>query len=259
MNKFDFLDETLMAFADDALSEAERAMVASAAAGDARTAARIEAFRNSRWVLESAFEPLRGAPLPASLTAMVYHLGTTDSNVTGGSRWRWPDWMHVRLSGGRLLAASALAAGLLGLTIGYEAGGGAVVAPAPANLAQLVHALPKEVAEVLERTPSGDEVSVALGARNARLLPLASYGGTQDWCRELAVSAPSGQGLESVQLLACRSTAGWHAVAVAEVGPHGSAGRDYVPASGGQDLARALGLGMPIPAAAEDVLLHRQQ
>ncbi len=66
-----FSDETLMAFADGELDEAEAAAVAAAIEGDPMLAERAGAFRMTRRSLRAAFGDIVREPVPTELTAFV--------------------------------------------------------------------------------------------------------------------------------------------------------------------------------------------
>lgn len=120
-------DETLMAFADGALPEAEAARVAAAIEADPALADRIALLREGRDALRGAFRGVLAEPVPARLVAAA----SAGAPPAAGNDNRPPPWR---------LAAMAAAAGLVaGAFLGTmlprgEAPGGMLAAPVLAAL-----------------------------------------------------------------------------------------------------------------------------
>ena len=66
-----FSDETLMAFADGELPEAEAAQVRAALAADPMLAKRVERFRNVRRALRATYDSVAQEPIPERLRALL--------------------------------------------------------------------------------------------------------------------------------------------------------------------------------------------
>jgi hypothetical protein len=133
-------DEVLMAYADDELDGEARAAVEAAMASDPAIANRIAQHQALRNRIHSAFNKVLDEPLPAPLATLARRrpAGRDNDNIVPlrrqpAPRWRWPHWTAIAASllvgviagrlallrarnpgpvvmtGGRLLAAGALA------------------------------------------------------------------------------------------------------------------------------------------------------
>jgi anti-sigma factor RsiW len=244
-------DETLMAYADGELPDVEAAAVASAAAHDPEVARRIALFKGSRRIVRAAFDPVLDEPVPPHLREAVLALGTRAAGRNSGSRRSWLDWL---IPHGSAIPRPGLAAALgclLGIALGWQLATVRSAPGAPPTLAASVAPLPAELLEVLERQPTGHSVLASLGARTVQVLPLASYGDTASFCREVEVSSTVPGRSEAVRAIACRTDGKWRLAAVAGSAVVRAQGDDYQPAAGSRGLAAALGLGEPLSQAAE--------
>ena len=227
-----FDDETLMAFADGELPEAEAAPLRRALAADPAVAARIETFRRAR----AAVAGLAPAPAPAALEARIRALAATGPATAASapagagadvvplaSRRRVPAWQ---------VPAAAAAALVLGLSV--------ALLTRPADDAA-------ERAALLDSLPSGESRPVA-GGEIAVVATFRDAGGLL--CREYEETT-AGRRMVSV---ACRGAEGWDLrLAIAAGGEAG-----YAPASSLDALdawAAANGAGAPMSPAEEAAAL----
>lgn len=73
-----FSDETLMAYADGELGEAETARVKAALMDDKRLADRVERFRNVRRALQATYNSVAEEPIPERFRALLGDLATVE-------------------------------------------------------------------------------------------------------------------------------------------------------------------------------------
>ncbi|AOF94349.1 hypothetical protein [Sinorhizobium sp. RAC02] len=218
MIKQEFDDETLMAFADGELDEAQSQALEEALAADDALAERLAVFLDSRRLVGDALKPLIDEPVPEALLASVrrmaedaqraadkpqdnvvaFHPRPQQAAAPVARRWLMP------------LAASVVAAvaGVVGFSIGRmgppAAGSGA------------------EIASALDREASGKDV--ALDASGKVLHVIATFRDERgDVCREYEVKEPAGRTLT----IACRQQDGW-TTRLALTAPSADG---YVPAS----------------------------
>jgi hypothetical protein len=244
-------DETLMAYVDGELPDVEAAAIALAAAHDPEVARRITLFKESSRIVKAAFDPDLDEPVPQHLREAVLALETPAAGTKRAPRRSWLDWL---IAPGSLLPRPALAAAfgcLLGIALGWQLAAVLSAPDAAPSLAASVAPLPAELLEVLERQPTGHPVLASLGARTVHVLPLASYGDTALFCREVEVSSTLVDRSEAVRAIACRTDGKWRLAAVAGSTAPRAQTDDYQPAAGSKDLAAALGFGEPLSQAAE--------
>jgi hypothetical protein len=178
-------DETLMAFADGTLPDAEAERIAAALDADPALAERVALLADGRRIAARAFRDVLDEPVPARLLAAA-----TPAEAPANDN---------RRRGWRVAAMAAAAGLLLGAFLGTQLPGGA---PEDAGL------LPARVAAALDG-PGGGGVTIA-GTHLAE-------GGV--YCRHFAM--PDGTG--TMQGLACRDPEGWRLrVAVARNAEGGS-------------------------------------
>ena len=207
----DFSEETLMAYADGLLPEAEQAELAAAIEADATLAARVEHHRATRRLLRDRLAPLADEPLPPQLLALLQAPATP-------TRLRRP--RATRRRDGLL----ALAAVLL-LAIGLGVGGG-----------WLRTGSVDPLAEVLETSASG-QPQLRDSEQILALSTLERADGSI--CREYERSGDDGTARRG---LACREGRNrWHeqTLPVSEEAAPTDGG--YQLADGETDLALALG------------------
>jgi hypothetical protein len=253
MSAFD--DETLMAFADDALEEPERSAVAAAIAADPALRSRVQAFAETRRLVRELHAPLAATPVPAELAAQVAAMvsvtpgpaipATSPAGRSGVSAADLSTWRARRRA---LLAPVALAAGLATLIagpIGYLVG---TAGPEPVRIA-VSDPLPGPVADALDGLPSGDEVDLASIGRLRAIATFEDAGGTL--CREFELDRTS-----ATTAVACRADAGWRVTFAVEA----PLADGYAPASALAALdayLAAIAAGAPMEPAEERAALPR--
>jgi negative regulator of sigma E activity len=264
-------DETLSAFLDGELPEAERARVAAALANDAALAARFAQLERAEAALKGAW-PVREAALPAGITTAMDQLVAAQAArsaaasqgkvvsldarraqsaaqpAPGSPRAQWQRWS---------LAASILAVVGAGLVfLGQQQPGSAQFAFTPAAGATLQASHP--LAATLSETASGTTRDwPGAATRGGTVYPVLSFrDGAGALCREFEVA----DGKAVSVGVACRRDAGWNVEAIATVPGRSAASEGYVPASGDVPAAVAdaidrLMQGEALDAAAEAAAL----
>ncbi|WP_411034478.1 anti-sigma factor family protein [Shinella sp. BYT-45] len=214
MNKRDFDDEILMAYADGELDEARSLALEEALAGDEALAERLAVFLDSRRLVAGALKPLIDEPVPEALLASVRRMAEAAAakpedtviafrpkprqQEAAARRWLMP------------VAASlvAVVSGLAGFSIGR-------LGPAAEDSGA-------EIAAALNREASGRDV--ALGTAGTVLHVVATFRDANgDLCREYALKQPAG----STLTIACRQDGAW-TTRLALTAPQAEG---YVPAS----------------------------
>ncbi|WP_075289319.1 anti-sigma factor family protein [Pararhizobium arenae] len=201
MTKQNFDDETLMAFADGELDEAETLAIEEALATDDALAERLAVFMDSRQMVGDALKPLIDEPVPDALLASVRKIAedaqkktaTPQENVVAfhsrpqadASLRAKPRWLVP-------LAASvvALMSGVVGFSIGQSGSASNESAAA--------------IATALDREPSGQDVP--LGATGSVLRLVSTFqaeGG--ELCREYELREAGSRTLA----VACRMDDAW--------------------------------------------------
>lgn len=212
MNKDEFDDETLMAFADGELDEARSLALEEALATDEALAERLAVFLDSRRLVGDALKPLIDEPVPEALLASVRKMAedahAPRDNVVSFRpkpqqaaqptvrRWLMP------------VAASlvAVVTGVIGFTLG-RMGPSATDADA-------------EIAAALDREVSGRDVTLP----GAVLHVVASFRDERgELCREYELKRQA----SSTLTVACRQNGAW-ATRLALTTPQAEG---YVPAS----------------------------
>ncbi|AMS44721.1 anti-sigma factor (plasmid) [Aminobacter sp. Y103A] len=254
MNRRDFDDETLMAFADGELDAETTAAIEEAMGSDDALIVRIATFLESRAKASAALKPLIDEPVPEALTQSVQKMidearmrenataepiqqPATDNVVTFqpkatpskvGSSWTLP------------LAAS-LAAVIVGAG-GYLAGKAGMPVADGLVLAGITD---PAMIRTLNATPSGSDVTV--GDTTVRLVS-SFRDGAGALCREFELHRASGSSLVSV---VCRAGQQWD-VRLAVAAP--AAGQDYAPAGASETVDAYLSTtqaGAPLSEAEE--------
>jgi len=124
MRRFD--DETLVAFVDGELDEADARDVAAAIAVDAELAARVEAFRQSALLVQAAFARVIEEPVPERLLLAARGEGGSaapDNVVPFRRRAAVPRWIALPI-------AASVATLVIGAGAGYWAARSPVASPA---------------------------------------------------------------------------------------------------------------------------------
>lgn len=199
--------ETLGAYADGELPQAEAAAVERHLAGHPGDRAFVERIAAERAAIARAFGPIAAAPLPPPLRerveAMIAAAGDRQGGATVVALRRPPP--RTWLAGGALAAA---AAALLAVYLGQErpAGTELVLGPLPAG-APVAGALDSLSAGVPERLAGGGEIEI-----------VASFAdGRGRFCRELRL-ARDGIGPVDVAI-ACAADGLWTVEAVVATDP----------------------------------------
>jgi hypothetical protein len=242
-------DETLMAYADGQLSDAEARDIDRALVTDLDARARVDAFVQSRKALAGAFDDIMDEP-PAHLLAAIESGGKVVSirpaAATARSAPRTGFWPTA------MAASIALAIGLAG---GFGLRGVTTEEATTPVLAQGGRlALSDDVAAALDRTPSLARAEIA-GA--ATIVPVLSFrAGDGALCREFELSG----GEARATGIACRRDEAWRLEALV-AGGSASAGEDFAPASGADEktlerVLQRLGAGDPLSADDEAALLR---
>lgn len=196
MSKDVFDDETLMAFADGELDEAQSLALEEALAGDDALAERLAVFLDSRRLVGDALKPLIDEPMPDALLASVRKMAeeaqrrqaAPQDNVVSfrpkpprqqaATRWLMP------------VAASlvAVVTGVIGFAIGR-------MGPPATNAGT-------EIAAALDREASGKDVTLS----GAVLHVVSSFRDERgELCREYELKQPA----SSTLTVACRENGAW--------------------------------------------------
>lgn len=223
-----FTDETLSAFIDGELTDAEMARIADTLVDDPVLAARLQDLRAAdSWTVDQ-FGAIEEVPLRAETTDLLDTLASElakageTGNVTPFPAARQSSrWMP-----------SAVAASLA-LAIGF--GAGTLVPSAEPSTSTAKPALTAEIGPshpyfaALETTPSMADSLVAAGEQQT-LTPLASFRNTEgQYCREFSLRAEARASFN----LACKGEDSWTVVASVMTDTAPAQGADaYVPASG---------------------------
>jgi anti-sigma factor RsiW len=269
-------DETLTAFLDGELPEAERARVAAALGSDPALAARFGQLQQADAALKQAW-PADTAALPAGITAAIDRLAAAQQAraaaaepgkvvslearraqaaaaadaprvAPGSPRAQWQRWS---------LAASILAVVGVGIVfLSQQPPAGAQFALAPASGTTLAKSHP--LTTTLDETASGTAREwPGPVTRGGTVYPVLSFrDGDGALCREFEVA----DGRAVSMGVACRRSGSWKIEAIAPAAGRSAAAEGYVPASG--EVPAAVGAaidrlmqGEPLDAAAEAVAL----
>jgi hypothetical protein len=194
MTRHDFDDETLMAFADGELDEANSLALEQALAKDEALAERLAVFLDSRRLVGDALKPLIDEPVPGALLASVRKMAedaqrqrTPQDNVVSfrpkqptARRWLTP------------VAASlvAVVTGVIGFSLG--------------RMDPSTPVAGAEIAAALDREASGRDVTLA--ASSTVLHVVASFRDERgEICREYELKQPE----SSTLTIACRQNGTW--------------------------------------------------
>lgn len=241
MIKQEFDDETLMAFADGELDEAQSQALEEALATDDVLAERLAVFLDSRRLVGDALKPLIDEPVPEALLVSVRRMAEDaqraadkpQDNVIAFQPRQQPAAAPAARRWLMPLAASVVAAitGVIGFSVGR-------MGPPAANSGA-------EIASALDREASGKDV--ALDASGKVLHVIATFRDERgDVCREYEVKEPAGRTLT----IACRQQGGW-TTRLALTAPTADG---YVPASSQETIDAYLAsiqAGAPLSAEEE--------
>lgn len=226
-------DDTLSAFLDQELTEAEMAAVREAIARDPAIADRLAELAMVDTRLQARYRAIDEQPMPEAVTAL---LGQTPvaaagaDNVIPLTRWRRA-WTHA----GRAIAAAVVAGVALGLWLSQPESGSE-----PAWT---------DIAEVLEHRAGGQAHPVGADVQVTPRLTFRSVDG--DWCRQYRVRWPD----QSAEQIACRADGQWRRIAQAQVPVDNG---EYRAATGGNPLDQTLDqimAGSPLTREQEQALL----
>lgn len=251
-------DEMLMAYADGALPETERAEIAAALESDAEARAIVAEFRRTAEISRAAFADVLTEPVPDRLVDTVLGTQTPASNVVELARARKPRstmWRTALPLAASVLLVIGLAAALL------------VRQQPPAQLIAL-GPVPSatSLADVLETKPSGTPVALASRTSEGldRLMVVATFRDRKERiCREVEALDPSMQA--QIAGVACRDPASgtWiveGSARIASTAP--PSGRDFTPSGADEKdaldgLLAVLGATRALPADEEQGLLAK--
>lgn len=243
MSKDDFDDETLMAFADGELDEAQSLALEAALASDEALAERLAVFLDSRRLVGDALKPLIDEPVPEALLASVRKMAeeaqrqdTTapqDNVVAFRPKPRRETTQPTTRRWFLAMAGSlvAVVTGVIGFTLGR-------VDPAATDAGA-------EIAAALDREASGQDVT--LGVSGATLRMVATFRDERgEICREYELK----QSTNSTLTIACRQNDVW-TTRLALTTPEAEG---YVPASSQETIDAYLAsiqAGAPLSAEEE--------
>ncbi len=235
MNKDDFDDETLMAFADGELDEARSLALEEALATDEALAERLAVFLDSRRLVGDALKPLIDEPVPEALLASVRKMAedaqAPRDNIVSfrpkpqqAAQPTMRPWLMP-------VAASlvAVVTGVIGFTLGR-------MGPSATDTGA-------EIAAALDREASGRDVTLS----GAVLHVVASFRDERgELCREYELK----QQASSTLTVACRQDGAW-ATRLALTTPQAEG---YVPASSQETIdayLTSIQAGAPLSAEEE--------
>ena len=261
-------DETLMAYADDVLPQAERQRVEQALAADAGLRTRLEAFRATARLLApldgtldeplpprlqrlAGARPAEAAPRasPASAPARAPHAAPSPLGAL-------VDWLFGSGRGLATAAAAFVIGGLVGLVdpAGWRADQGPSAAGAPPAASQA------QLARALDATPAGVPVGIGEGPGRRTITPQGSVRTPAgEYCREY-LSVPESEGSAPERGIACTlPEGGWQVrLLVAQPAPRPG---EFRPASSGlaafDALAAQVAQGEPLSPDEERRAIER--
>ena len=234
--------ERLSAYLDGALSPDDARQLEAEMLANPKLAEQFAALRASDDALRAAFAGPMTDAVPDRFMALLGEGKSADVVDFAAARAKRdqsrtrPAWFDWRV--GAALAASLVAFVVVGSQFRSQTGS----APDAAQVA---------FNTVLDRTPSGQRVSLANGTVMSPRLSFAARDGR--FCREYANGADLG--------VACRGDAGWHVEALAK-GQAASGGEDGYATAGGEGSAldpvyARLGAGDPLDPKAESDLIAK--
>jgi negative regulator of sigma E activity len=233
-------DETLSAFLDSELTDAEMEAVRNQLAQDPTLADRLAELASVDAALQSHYDAIEERPMPESVTRMVESAPLRHETVPQNNVVSFPWWRRLRGHTGKAAAAAVIAGVALMQWFTVPSGG------EPAW---------PEVAEILETEPSGQAYPVN---SQATLTPRLTFRNqTGEWCRQYRLGTDN----TASEQLACRSDAGdWQRMAKTETRPVADP-ETYQTASGGSALDPVLDRmmkGAPVGPDEERALIDQQ-
>lgn len=240
MNKQDFEDETLMAYADGELDTGTARAVEAAAAADPALARRIEIFAKTGGLLGELGRSRPLEPISADLEARVRAALGAELATETVVPFRRPAPDPVSWRPAAIAAGLALVVGLVGgFLASQQSGGQGAMGLSIASLGA------PAISQALEEVPSGERVAIEGG----EIATIASFRNADgEFCREFEFD---GSESETVVSVACHKEGGWEArFAVVAAG---SDETGYAPASSLETLDAYLGaVGAGAPLSLED-------
>jgi hypothetical protein len=206
-----FSDETLMAYADGELDEAQRAEVERALDTDPALAERVLQHQALRSDVFAAFAPILDEPVPPALTAAalpgkVADLSAARAARAAPRRWSWPEWGALAASLAVGVLVGSMVAGTDGTALVAQGAGGKLVAQG-----QLATALSQQLAA----SDGAVHIGVSFAAKDGAL------------CRSFIAGGTAG--------LACRNGKEWQVPVMAEAAS--AAAGDYRQAASAMPAA----------------------
>lgn len=233
-------DETLSAFLDNELTDAEMEMVRQQLMADPALAERLAELASVDAELQAHYSAIDDRPMPAAVTRMLEAEHSQDGASNQDNVVTFPWWRRLKGNAGKAVAAAVIAGVALTQWLAL-----------PSNEAPAW----SEVVTALDSQPSG--VIYQIGER-ASVMPRLTFR-SQDgqWCRQYRLETTE----SASEQIACRSDGGtWDQIARVESRP--LPGTDtYQTASGGSVLDETLDrvmAGSPIGTEAERALLQHQ-
>jgi hypothetical protein len=245
-------DETLMAYADGRLDPTRAKEVEAMLLEDGNAARKVEALRYSLDLARVVIERPMREPVPQALLDTVLGAAKPRDNVVAFRR----RWLPTSPAGWAVPIAAALA--MIIVVPAYLSRDSQQIEPGRIALETLASSNP--LATVLERTASGQSVTLQDGRGNA--LILATYrDATGRPCREFEIL---GEATSSVGIgVACRqANGGWHVIGAAEVPTELSTNGSFLPAGDPtndplQAVLTSIGAGRVLSPSEEAELLRR--
>ncbi len=233
-------DETLSAFLDNELTDAEMEAVRDQIEKDPTLADRLAEMASVDAELQAHYGSIDDHPMPASITQMLEEKASRSAAPGRDNVVTFPWWRRLPGHTGKAIAAAIIAGVALTqwLTVATD---GDPMSPAVAN--------------VLDSQPSGEVYQVNDQASLAPRLTFQSQAG--QWCRQFRLETQT----SASEQIACRTGEGsWEQVATAEAEPS-LAPDAYQTASGGSVLDEELDRMMATPPVGpnqERALLEQQ-
>lgn len=233
-------DETLSAFLDNELTDAEMEAVRDQLEKDPALADRLAEMASVDAQLQAHYGSIDDHPMPASITQMLKEKASRSVVPAKDNVVTFPWWRRLPRHTGKAVAAAIIAGVALTqwLTVATD---GNPMSPAVAN--------------VLDNQPSGEVYQVNVQTSLTPRLTFQSQAG--QWCRQFRLETEA----SASEHIACRTGAGsWEQVAAAEA-ESSPAPDEYQTASGGSVLDQELDRMMvspPIGPKEERELLERK-
>jgi negative regulator of sigma E activity len=233
-------DETLSAFLDNELTDAEMEAVRSQLAHDPSLADRLADMASVDAQLQKHYAAIDDRPMPEAVTRLLEQEPAPDTARSQDNVVTFPWWRTLRGHAGKAVAAAVIAGVALMQWFGTPSSGG------PSW---------QTVAQALNTRPSGQMYEVTSHATLTPRLTFRNQAG--EWCRQFRLVS---DGAASEQI-ACRTGGGsWEQVARVKTGPLPESG-NYQTATGGSMLDSTLDrmmAGPPVGPEKERELLQGQ-